>query len=75
MDVLLSVGEQITMAKLAILLTEKGYKAISLTGWQAGIKTDNTNQCAIMVFILPIQIKSTFFWRIIILLLFLKRED
>lgn len=35
MDVLLSVGEQITMAKLAILLIEKGYKAISLTGWQA----------------------------------------
>lgn len=48
MDVLLSVGEQITMAKLAILLTEKGYKAISLTGWQAGIQTSNINQSAII---------------------------
>ena len=48
MDVLLSVGEQITIAKLAILLKELGYKAISLTGWQAGISTNNTNQDAII---------------------------
>lgn len=48
MDVLLSVGEQITMAKLAILLIEKGYKAISLTGWQAEIQTNNINQSAII---------------------------
>lgn len=48
MDVLLSVGEQITIAKLAILLKEWGYRAISLTGWQAGITTNNTNQDAII---------------------------
>lgn len=48
MDVLLSVGEQITMSKLAILLTEKGYKAISLSGWQAGIQTNDMNQSAII---------------------------
>lgn len=48
MDVLLSVGEQITIAKLAILLKELGYRAISLTGWQAGITTNNTNQDAII---------------------------
>ena len=48
MDVLLSVGEQITIAKLAILLKELGYRAISLTGWQAGISTNNTNQDAII---------------------------
>lgn len=48
MDVLLSVGEQITMAKLAILLVERGYKAISLTGWQAGIQTSLINQSAII---------------------------
>ena len=35
MDALLSIGEQITTAKLSILLNEMGYKAISLTGWQA----------------------------------------
>ena len=48
MDVLLSIGEQITMSKLAILLIEKGYKAISLTGWQAGIQTSNINENAII---------------------------
>ena len=34
MDMLLSTGEQITIAKLSILLNEMGYNAISLTGWQ-----------------------------------------
>ena len=48
MDVLLSVGEQITIAKLAILLIEKGYKAISLTGWQVGIQTNDINESAII---------------------------
>ena len=46
MDVLLSIGEQITMAKLSILLNELGYESISLTGWQAGIITDQINQNA-----------------------------
>ena len=46
MDMLLSSGEQISIAKLSILLNEMGYKAISLTGWQAGILTNNTNQNA-----------------------------
>lgn len=35
-------------AKLSILLNSLGYKAISLTGWQAGIYTDNTNQNALI---------------------------
>lgn len=48
MDMLLSCGEQISIAKLSILLNEMGYKSISLTGWQAGILTNNTNQNAII---------------------------
>ena len=44
MDVLLSTGEQISISKLAILLNRLGYSAISLTGWQAGIYTSNTNE-------------------------------
>lgn len=44
MDVLLSTGEQISSSKLSILLNRLGYKAISLTGWQAGIYTSNTNE-------------------------------
>lgn len=48
LDALLSSGEQVSIAKLAILLNHMGYKAISLTGWQAGIYTNNTNQNAII---------------------------
>ena len=44
MDVLLSTGEQISISKLSILLNRLGYKAVSLTGWQAGIYTSNTNE-------------------------------
>jgi len=44
MDALLSVGEQISAAKLAILLNDLGYEAISFTGWQAGIYTDDKYQ-------------------------------
>lgn len=40
-DVLLTVGEQITIAKLAIFLNELGYDSISYTGWQIPIKTDD----------------------------------
>ncbi|MFO1443946.1 aspartate kinase [Bacillus sp. Bva_UNVM-123] len=40
MDMLLTTGEQITISLLAMALTEKGYPAVSLTGWQAGIKTE-----------------------------------
>ncbi len=48
LDVLLSTGEQISISKLSILLNRLGYKAISLTGWQAGIYTNNTNQNAVI---------------------------
>ena len=40
LDVLLSIGEQITIAKLAMCLNKLGYDAISLTGWQVPIKTN-----------------------------------
>lgn len=45
-DSLISTGEQISISKLSILLNSMGYKAISLTGWQAGIYTNNINQNA-----------------------------
>ncbi len=41
MDVLLSTGEQVAAAKLSILLNRKGYPAVALTGWQAGIQTNS----------------------------------
>ena len=46
MDMLLSTGEQITSSKLSILLNRMGHSAISLTGWQAGIITNNIHQNA-----------------------------
>ena len=45
-DMLLSTGEQITAAKLSILLNRMGHKAISLTGWQAGIITNDIHRNA-----------------------------
>ena len=40
-DVLVSTGEQITIAKLSMLLNEKNYRAVSLTGWQIPIITNS----------------------------------
>jgi len=42
MDVLLSAGEQISMSLLAMAIQKLGSPVISLTGWQAGLKTDAT---------------------------------
>lgn len=41
MDVLLSAGEQISMALLAMTIEKLGYPVVSLTGWQAELKTDS----------------------------------
>lgn len=45
-DAILAVGEQITTGMLSIILQEMGYRAISFTGWQAGIQTDSHYQDA-----------------------------
>ena len=41
LDVLVSTGEQVTIALLSMALIKKGYKALSLTGSQAGIVTSS----------------------------------
>jgi aspartate kinase len=46
MDMLLSSGERVTAALLAIALQAKGYDAVAMTGRQAGIVTDNTHTYA-----------------------------
>jgi len=43
MDVLLSTGEQISIALLSMAIEKLGYPAISLTGWQAGFASDSTH--------------------------------
>ena len=40
-DMLLSTGEQVSIALMAMAITELGYPAVSMTGYQAGIQTDN----------------------------------
>jgi aspartate kinase len=43
MDMLLSTGEQVSVALMAMAIQSLGYKAVSLTGAQIGIKTDSTH--------------------------------
>lgn len=43
MDMLLSTGEQVSVALVAMAIQSLGHKAVSMTGAQIGIKTDNTH--------------------------------
>lgn len=40
MDMLLATGEQVSIALLSMALQSRGYEAVSMTGWQAGILTE-----------------------------------
>ena len=55
LDMLLSTGEQMTSALLAMALEDMGYDAIALTGFQAGIVTEDRHTKAS---ILDIEIKK-----------------
>ncbi len=46
MDALMSTGEQVSIALLAIALNKRGYPAISLTGWQVAMRTDRAHMKA-----------------------------
>lgn len=46
LDVLLSTGEQVTIALLSMALSERGYPAISYTGGQVHIRTDRQHNKA-----------------------------
>ncbi|MBI1900744.1 MAG: aspartate kinase [Planctomycetia bacterium] len=43
MDMLLSTGEQVSVALMAMAISELGEEAVSLTGAQIGIRTDSTH--------------------------------
>ena len=58
MDVLLSTGEQTTMALTAMAILSMGGKAVSLTGAQAGIVTNGVHTKAKISNITPDQIKK-----------------
>ena len=57
-DALLSIGEEESASKLAILLNELGHEAISLNAFQAGIFTDEIHLKARIESINPIRIKD-----------------
>ena len=46
MDMLLSTGEQISIALCAMAIEKLGYPVISLTGWQAGMRTSSVHSDA-----------------------------
>ena len=46
MDVLLSAGEQISIALLALAIEKRGYPVKSMLGWQAGFLTDSNHSNA-----------------------------
>jgi aspartate kinase len=59
MDMLLTTGEQVSVALLAMTLNELGHDAISLTGWQAGIRTDSNHGKAKIKDIRPKRIQES----------------
>lgn len=46
MDMLLSAGEQISVALLAMAIEKLGYPVVSLLGWQAGFETNTSYSAA-----------------------------
>ena len=57
MDMLLSTGEQVSIALLGIAMAELGVKAVSLTGPQAGIHADDNHTRARITKIVPTKIQ------------------
>ena len=58
MDMLLSTGERITMAMLCMALHEQGIDAVSLTGSQAGIITNDRHNDAQVIEIRPFRVQD-----------------
>jgi aspartate kinase len=58
MDMLLSTGERITMAILCMALHEQGLDAISLTGSQAGIITNDRHNDAQVIEVRPFRVQD-----------------
>jgi aspartate kinase len=59
MDMLLATGEQVTIALLAVALQTLGFKARSLTGAQAGLRTDRAHTQARLTRIAADRVRAT----------------
>jgi aspartate kinase len=58
MDMLLSTGERITMSLLCMALHELGFDAVSLTGSQAGIITNDRHNDAQVIEVRPFRVQD-----------------
>ncbi len=58
MDMLLSSGERISCALCAMVINDLGHRAVSLTGSQAGIVTDESHTKALIIDVRADRIKS-----------------
>ena len=56
MDMLLSTGEQVSVALLSMAIQQLGEQAVSFTGWQAGIYTEEVHSKARITDIQPARI-------------------
>lgn len=59
LDMLISVGERISMALVAMALRDRGVPAVSLTGSQSGIITDESHADARVVEVRPQRVRAT----------------
>ncbi|PZM64367.1 aspartate kinase [Paenibacillus dendritiformis] len=58
MDMLLSTGEQISVSLLSMAIQKLGHASMSMTGWQAGFRTDATHGKARIMDIVPERVQS-----------------
>lgn len=58
MDMLISVGERISMSLLSMALNDLGCEAISFTGSQAGILTDDDHISANIIDVTPVRVQQ-----------------
>lgn len=58
LDMLLTTGERISMSLMSMALTDLGIPAISFTGSQAGVLTDNSHSAARIVDVRPMRVRE-----------------
>jgi aspartate kinase len=57
LDLLLHTGEVVSASLFALALQDMGVPAVALTGWQAGVKTDETFQAAHILAVEPERVR------------------
>lgn len=58
LDMLLTTGERISMSLMSMALSDLGVPAISFTGSQAGVMTDNSHSSARIVDVRPVRVRE-----------------